>query len=154
PRKVVAMRNFLGKKTAATVAAVSVFALSAVNALAVPTAPTLDVASYGDSLLTGLGTSVASVLPYAGVITAFAIGVGMTRRGLGPRRATKVWCRAWRRGSPRFVRLRPRSFRGAGSPGAGVHHDGTADRDSERPGELSRRVAAAHERRVRRRAAA
>ena len=55
-----------------------------------PTAPPLDVASYGDSLLTGLGTAISAIFPYAAAITAFAIGVGMVKRWLGHRKATKV----------------------------------------------------------------
>jgi hypothetical protein len=79
------------KRLAVGLMALAVFALSAVPALALgPTAPTIDVASYGDALLTGLGTAVSAIFPYAGVITAFAIGVGMVKRWLGHRKATGV----------------------------------------------------------------
>jgi hypothetical protein len=66
------------------------FALAAVPALATPTVPTLDVASYGDSLLSSLGTSIQAVFPYAAAVTAFAIGVGMVKRWLGHRKATAI----------------------------------------------------------------
>jgi hypothetical protein len=66
------------------------FALSAVPAFATPVVPTLDVASYGDQLLSSLGTSIAAVFPYAAAVTAFAIGVGMVKRWLGHRKATRI----------------------------------------------------------------
>jgi hypothetical protein len=55
-----------------------------------PTVPTVPVASYGDALLTGLGSAVSDVFPYAAAITAFAIGVGLVRRWLGAKKATRV----------------------------------------------------------------
>jgi hypothetical protein len=55
-----------------------------------PTVPTLDVGSYGDQLLSSLGTAISAIFPYAAAITAFAIGVGMVKRWLGHRKATKV----------------------------------------------------------------
>jgi hypothetical protein len=55
-----------------------------------PHAPAVPVGAYGDSLLTALGSAVADVFPYAAAITAFAIGVGLVRRWLGARKATKV----------------------------------------------------------------
>ena len=54
------------------------------------TVPAIPVDAYGDSLLSGLATAVGDVLPYAAAITAFAIGVGMIRRWLGSRKATRV----------------------------------------------------------------
>jgi hypothetical protein len=54
------------------------------------TVPAVPVATYGDSLLSGLSTAITAVLPYAAAITAFAIGVGMLKRWLGHRKATKV----------------------------------------------------------------
>ena len=54
------------------------------------TVPAIPVDAYGDTLLSGLATAVGAVLPYAAAITAFAIGVGMIRRWLGSRKATKV----------------------------------------------------------------
>lgn len=64
--------------------------VAAVPAMATPVVPTLDVASYGDQLLTSLGTSIAAVFPYAAAVTAFAIGVGMVKRWLGHRKATRI----------------------------------------------------------------
>lgn len=58
-------------------------------ALAV-TVPSIPVSTYGNALLTGLADAVTDVLPYAAAITAFAIGVGMIRRWLGARKATRV----------------------------------------------------------------
>lgn len=71
--------------------AVAALALTIVGvAGATPTIPTVPVASYGDSLLSGLATAIGQVLPYAAAITAFAIGVGMLKRWLGHRKATRV----------------------------------------------------------------
>lgn len=54
------------------------------------TVPTVPVSSYGDSLLSGLGTQLTAIFPYAAGITVFAIGVGMVKRWLGHRKATRV----------------------------------------------------------------
>lgn len=54
------------------------------------TVPTIPVNDYGDALLSGLASAVAQVFPYAAAITAFAIGVGLVRRWLGHRKATRV----------------------------------------------------------------
>ncbi len=72
----------------ASVMAVSALVFASV-ALA-QTVPPIPVDAYGDSLLTGLGSAVAAVLPYAAAVTAFAIGVGMIRRWLGARKATSI----------------------------------------------------------------
>lgn len=73
------------------------FGMTALTALVVagiasaaPTIPAVPVSSYGDSLLSALGTAVGQVFPYAAAITAFAIGVGLVRRWLGAKKATKV----------------------------------------------------------------
>jgi hypothetical protein len=60
------------------------------SALAVPVIPAVPVATYGDTLLSSLGTAVGDVFPYAAAITAFAIGVGLVRRWLGAKKATRV----------------------------------------------------------------
>lgn len=65
------------------------FAVLAGNALAVTT-PSIPVSTYGDSLLSGLSSAVTAVFPYAAAITAFAIGVGLVRRWLGAKKATRV----------------------------------------------------------------
>lgn len=72
-------------------------AIAAIAALAVVgtagaavTVPSIPVASYGDSLLTELADAIAQVLPYAAAVTGFAIGVGMLKRWLGHRKATRV----------------------------------------------------------------
>jgi hypothetical protein len=52
--------------------------------------PAVPVSAYGDSLLSGLVSALTSILPYAAAITAFAIGVGMLKRWLGHRKATRV----------------------------------------------------------------
>jgi len=59
------------------------------DALAV-TVPAIPVSTYGDSLLSGLVSALTAILPYAAAITAFAIGVGMLKRWLGHRKATRV----------------------------------------------------------------
>jgi hypothetical protein len=72
-------------------ASISAFALSAGAAFAsTPTVPSIPVSSYGDALLSGLGTAVQQVFPYAAAITAFAIGVHLVRRWLGAKKATSV----------------------------------------------------------------
>lgn len=66
-------------------------ALSVVGlAAAAPVVPAVPVSSYGDSLLSSLGTAVGQVFPYAAAVTAFAIGVGLVKRWLGSKKATKV----------------------------------------------------------------
>lgn len=52
--------------------------------------PTVPVAAYGDSILTGLGTQLTAIFPYAAGVTVFAIGVGMVKRWIGNKKATKV----------------------------------------------------------------
>lgn len=70
---------------------VSVLALALAGiAGATPTVPAIPVSTYGDSLLSSLATAIGQVLPYAAAITAFAIGVGMLKRWLGHRKATRV----------------------------------------------------------------
>lgn len=64
--------------------------LGASLASASVTVPTIPVASYGDALLSGLGTAVTAVFPYAAGVTVFAIGVGIVKRWLGHRKATRV----------------------------------------------------------------
>lgn len=68
----------------------AIFLAFASSAMAAPVIPAVPVASYGDSLLSALGTAVADVFPYAAAITAFAIGVGLVRRWLGAKKATRV----------------------------------------------------------------
>jgi len=74
--------------------ALAVAAMGALIAVAVAGAavsvPAVPVSAYGDSILTGLGTAVASIFPYAAGVTVFAIGVGIVRRWLGHRKATSV----------------------------------------------------------------
>lgn len=71
----------------------SVVALGALvasaSALAV-TVPAVPVSDYGDSLLSSLATAIGTIFPYAAAITAFAIAVGMVKRWLGHRKATRV----------------------------------------------------------------
>jgi hypothetical protein len=55
-----------------------------------PTVPAVPVSDYGDSLLTSLAAAIGQIFPYAAAITAFAIGVGMVKRWLGHRKATRV----------------------------------------------------------------
>lgn len=80
------MRKFL------TITAVMAFGalLFAAVASASVTVPAVPVSSYGDSLLSALGTQITAIVPYAAGITAFAIGVGMLKRWLGHRKATRV----------------------------------------------------------------
>lgn len=77
--------------------ALLISALTALVALAIagvasatPVVPAVPVSSYGDSLLSSLGTAVGQVFPYAAAVTAFAIGVGLVKRWLGSKKATKV----------------------------------------------------------------
>ena len=80
------MRKQLSILTGTIVAALTVVS----SALAAPTIPAVPVSGYGDTLLSELGQAVAAVFPYAAAITAFAIGVGLVRRWLGARKATRV----------------------------------------------------------------
>jgi hypothetical protein len=59
-------------------------------AFATVTVPAVPVSSYGDGLLSALATAIGQVFPYAAGITAFAIAVGMVKRWLGHRKATRV----------------------------------------------------------------
>lgn len=79
------------KRKLIVLAAMSVVALVVAGiASATPVVPAVPVATYGDSLLSSLATAIGSVLPYAAAITAFAIGVGMLKRWLGHRKATRI----------------------------------------------------------------
>ena len=59
------------------------------SALAV-TVPDVPVDDYGNALLDGLVQALTNIFPFAAAITAFAIGVGMVKRWLGHRKATRV----------------------------------------------------------------
>jgi len=79
------------KRKMLVLAAMAVVALVVAGiASATPVVPAVPVATYGDSLLSSLATAIGSVLPYAAAITAFAIGVGMLKRWLGHRKATRI----------------------------------------------------------------
>jgi hypothetical protein len=54
------------------------------------TVPAVPVSTYGSSLLNSLATAIGQIFPYAAAITAFAIGVGMVKRWLGHRKATRI----------------------------------------------------------------
>lgn len=85
------MRDFITGRRALAFATVALGSLMVVGAAsAAPTIPAVPVSSYGDTLLTSLGTAVSNVFPYAAAITAFAIGVGLVRRWLGAKKATRV----------------------------------------------------------------
>lgn len=78
------------KKFGITFGVASLFALMVVSVAGAVTVPTIPVDAYGSSLLTSLASSIGQVLPYAAAVTAFAIGVGMLKRWLGHRKATRV----------------------------------------------------------------
>jgi hypothetical protein len=78
------------KKLFMVTGALSAAALAVVSSALAVTVPDVPVASYGDSLLTSLASQITAILPYAAAITAFAIGVGMLKRWLGHRKATRV----------------------------------------------------------------
>lgn len=80
------------KRLVLGVAVVGVLALmvAGVAGATTPTVPAIPVDQYGGSLLSSLATAIGQVLPYAAAITAFAIGVGMLKRWLGHRKATRV----------------------------------------------------------------
>lgn len=52
--------------------------------------PTVPVSTYGDAILSGLGAQLTAIFPYAAGVTVFAIGVGMVRRWIGSKKATKI----------------------------------------------------------------
>lgn len=90
PKNAAGKEAAMSKKLLLTLATVA--ALSAVfvgDALAV-TVPAVPVSEYGNSLLTAIADVLGDILPYAAAITAFAIGVGMLKRWLGHRKATRV----------------------------------------------------------------
>lgn len=78
------------KRFTLTLGAVALVALMVVSVAGAVTVPSIPVSDYGDSLLTSLASAIGQVLPYAAAITAFAIGVGMLKRWLGHRKATRV----------------------------------------------------------------
>lgn len=65
-------------------------ALLVVPAAFAQSVPAVPVDSYGDALLSSLATAIGAIFPYAAAITAFAIAVGMVKRWLGHRKATRV----------------------------------------------------------------
>lgn len=77
-------RNFL------ILAAVGAFAAIFVGDALAVTVPNVPVSSYGSSLLTAVADVITDILPYAAAITAFAIGVGMLKRWLGHRSASRI----------------------------------------------------------------
>jgi hypothetical protein len=87
PRLVVPMRL---KAFGLMVAVAALVALLVVPAAFAQTVPAIPVDEYGDSLLSSLATAIGAIFPYAAAITAFAIGVGMVKRWLGHRKATRV----------------------------------------------------------------
>jgi hypothetical protein len=84
------MRDILTGRRMLTFVVVGGGALAASAPAFAVTVPAVPVSSYGNSLLDGLVSALTSILPYAAAITAFAIGVGMLKRWLGHRKATKV----------------------------------------------------------------
>jgi hypothetical protein len=78
------------KRFTLALSAVALVALMVATSAMAVTVPAIPVDEYGDSLLSSLATAIGQVLPYAAAITAFAIGVGMLRRWLGHRKATRV----------------------------------------------------------------
>lgn len=78
------------KRLSLLLVVVSVSALALASSALAVTVPAIPVDDYGDALLSGLATAITQVLPYAAAVTAFAIGVGMIKRWLGHRKATKV----------------------------------------------------------------
>lgn len=80
----------LVKRFYVSLAVVALSALAVAGSALAVTVPEVPVDAYGDTLLDGLVSAITDVLPYAAAITAFAIGVGMIRRWLGSRKATRV----------------------------------------------------------------
>lgn len=78
------------KRIFVSVAALAITAAVFVGDALAVTTPAIPVSTYGNSLLDGLVDALTAVLPYAAAITAFAIGVGMLKRWLGHRKATRV----------------------------------------------------------------
>lgn len=78
------------KRFGLVVSLVVVLALVVVPAAFAQTVPAVPVDQYGDALLSSLATAIGTIFPYAAAITAFAIAVGMVKRWLGHRKATRV----------------------------------------------------------------
>lgn len=73
-----------------TLAVVSLAVMAFASSALAVTVPAVPVADYGNSLLTSVASAISDVLPYAAAVTAFAIGVGMLKRWLGHRKATRI----------------------------------------------------------------
>jgi hypothetical protein len=78
------------KRFSLMVGLVALVALLVVPAAFAQTVPAVPVGDYGDALLSSLATAIGAIFPYAAAITAFAIAVGMVKRWLGHRKATRV----------------------------------------------------------------
>lgn len=78
------------RKLSLMLGVVAIAALFVVPAAFAQTVPAIPVDEYGDSLLSSLASAIGQIFPYAAAITAFAIGVGMVKRWLGHRKATRV----------------------------------------------------------------
>lgn len=78
------------KRLSLMVAGISVLMLMVATSAMAVTVPAVPVNEYGNSLLTSLADAIGDIFPYAAAITAFAIAVGMVKRWLGHRKATRV----------------------------------------------------------------
>ena len=78
------------KTFALSVAVAALGALVLASTALAVTVPDVPVDDYGNALLDGLVQALTNIFPFAAAITAFAIGVGMVKRWLGHRKATRV----------------------------------------------------------------
>jgi hypothetical protein len=78
------------KRFSLALSAVALVSLMVATSAFAVTVPAVPVDQYGDSLLSSLATAIGDIFPYAAAITAFAIAVGMVKRWLGHRKATRV----------------------------------------------------------------
>jgi len=77
----------MGKRGPKTRATKGVGTMSFLLGVTVPDVP---VSGYANALLTAVANVITDILPYAAAITAFAIGVGMLKRWLGHRSASRI----------------------------------------------------------------
>lgn len=78
------------KRLGLTLTVTALGALAVASSAFAVTVPTVPVDDYGDAVLSGLSTQLVAIFPYAAAITVFAIGVGMVKRWLGHRKATRI----------------------------------------------------------------
>jgi len=84
------MKKLLSAKRLTVFALVVFMFVIVVGDAGAVTVPAVPVSGYANALLTAVADVITDILPYAAAITAFAIGVGMLKRWLGHRKASRI----------------------------------------------------------------